>query len=330
MEKSRSIKYYNELDDQAMFDEPAVRGHRSKSARAIKAKKAAVQDLTFILAQDDSRKTQSMTYQAARFEQGWLLDSLGHLFEQQWISDVVSKIKVGKEASVYLCRSGDQVQEPLLAVKIYRPSILRSLKNDHLYRLGRAVLDEDEHQVKDPGMLKALHQKSGFGVQVQLQSWIAHEFKTLKRLQAAEADVPRVYAMGQSAILMDYLGDEDQPAPTLNSVNLKPGQVKPLYERMIDNIRIMLGLGIVHADLSAYNVLYQPERITLIDFPQVIQADSHPAGYALFQRDVRRICDYFASQGLPCNPDRLAEGLWREAGLPRRDALEEAVIKKEI
>ena len=109
----------------------------------------------FIQSQDDSAASFEFTYQAARFEQGWLLNSLAFFYEQHWISDVLRKVKVGKEASVYLCRSGEQVPVPLVAAKVYRPRMLRNLKNDQLYREGRSVLDEDRHSVQDLGMLKA-------------------------------------------------------------------------------------------------------------------------------------------------------------------------------
>jgi len=101
-------KYYNDLDDEGQFEEI----HRPQTNKP-KLDPRTVQQ--FIQKQDDARQTFSFTYKPARFEEGWLLDSLDTFFEQRWIADVLSKVKAGKEASVYLCRSGEQVKAPLIA-----------------------------------------------------------------------------------------------------------------------------------------------------------------------------------------------------------------------
>lgn len=300
------------MDDEGQFDFVGRGQHPSK---ALKAKKVSLAVQQFVQKQDDSREAISFSYKAARFEESWLLKTLGYFFEQQWISDVVSKVKVGKEASVYLCLSGEQVQAPLLAAKVYRPKMLRSLKNDHIYRLGRGVLDESGHEVVDMGMLKALHNRSVYGEQIHLQSWIAYEMQTIKRLYAAGADVPQPYEMGENAILMAYIGDEASPAPTLNTVRLSPEEADTLYERSIRNIEIMLANDIVHGDLSAYNLLYREGQITMIDFPQVVSASNHPNAWQIFSRDVRRVCEYFTHQGLKTDAGRLAAELWKTHGL---------------
>jgi len=299
--------YYDDLDDDGLFEEI----HHPRTNKP-KLDPQAVQQ--FIQRQDDARQTFSFTYQPARFEEGWLLDSLGTFFEQRWISDVLWKIKAGKEASVYLCRSGDQVKSGLIAAKVFRPRMLRNLKNDQLYRQGRADLDENGHPIADPGMLKARHKRSVYGEQIRHQSWIAYEFQTLKTLHAAGADVPQPYEMGENAILMSYIGDEDSAAPILNTVTLEPGEVRRLYERILYNVEIMLANSIVHGDLSAYNVLYWERQITLIDFPQVISPTSHRSAYPIFSRDIARVCEYFARQGLRSDPGRLAAGLWKAHG----------------
>ena len=118
------------------------------------------------------------------------------------------KVKGGKEASVYLCRSGGQVDVPFLAAKVFRPRMLRNLKNDRMYLVGRDVLDEDGNQILDLGMLKAHHKRSVYGEQIRHQSWIMHEFQTLLKLHDAGADVPRPYETSHNAILMDYIGSE--------------------------------------------------------------------------------------------------------------------------
>ena len=313
MDTKKIFEYYNELDDQGKFEERGTGYHHSQSLKPKKVPKGVQK---FIQTQDDGRRTFSFTYKAARFEEGWLLDSLGFFYEQKWISDILRKIKVGKEASVYLCKSGEQVSAPLVAAKVYRPRMLRSLKNDHVYRQGRAVLDECGNPIVDLGMLKALHKRSVYGEQLQLQSWIAHEFQTLKILYASGADVPQPYEMGENAILMGYIGDEETPAPTLNGVDLKPAHVRPLFERMLENINILLSRDIIHGDLSAYNLLFWEEQLTMIDFPQIVSPTRHPTAWQIFNRDITRLCEYFVSQGLQLDPANLAGRLWRMHSLP--------------
>jgi RIO kinase 1 len=300
-------KYYDDLDDEGQFEIV----HRPRTNKP-KLDPQTVQQ--FIQRQDDARQTFSFTYRPARFEEGWLLNSLGPFFEQRWITDVLCKIKAGKEASVYLCRAGEQVKSALVAAKVFRPRMLRNLKNDQLYRQGRLDLDENGHPITDPGMLKAKHKRSVYGEQIRHQSWIAYEYQTLQTLHAAGADVPQPYEMDENAILMSYIGDDASAAPTLNTVTLESSEVRPLYERILHNVELMLANGIVHGDLSAYNVLYWEGRVTLIDFPQVISPASHRSAYPIFCRDIARICEYFARQGLPSDPARLAAGLWKAHG----------------
>jgi RIO kinase 1 len=317
-----------ELDEDAPLEtfekiaKPTGRGLTSEAAtsrhhmprRQETPKKTPANIAQFIQSQDDSLQSFEFTYRAARFEEGWLLESLGHFYEQHWISDVLRKVKVGKEASVYLCRSGEQVQAPLVAVKVYRPRMLRNLKNDQLYREGRAVLDENGNRIVDLGMLKAQHKRSMYGEQIRHQSWIAHEFAALRALCEAGGDVPRPYEMAPKAILMGYLGDETLPAPTLNTVTLDPGEAHPVFERILRNIEIMLAHEIVHGDLSAYNILYWKGDIALIDFPQVVSARGNRNAFAIFERDMTRLCEYFSDQGLALQPRRLAAELWTARG----------------
>jgi RIO kinase 1 len=300
-------EYYDELDDDGEFEEK----HHPRTNKP-KLDPHAVEQ--FLQRQDDDRRAVSFTYKPARFEEGWLIDSLGFFFEQHWITDVLSKVKAGKEASVYLCRAGDQVKARLVVAKVFRPRMLRNLKNDQLYRLDRDVLDEDGHLVHDLGMLKAQKKRSVYGEQVRHTSWMAHEFLALKTLSEAGADVPRPYEMSENAILMGYVGDERSAAPTLNTVTLDPEEVRPLYESLLSNVAIMLAHGIVHGDLSAYNVLYWKGRLTLIDFPQVVSPNRHRKAYPIFSRDITRICDYFAHQGLRSDPASVAADLWRLYG----------------
>ena len=268
----------------------------------------------FLKGQDDSSRSFNFTYSAARFEEGWLLESLGDFYEHRWITDVLRSLKGGKEASVYLCRSGPAIDAPLVAAKVYRPRSLRNLKNDSQYRAGRVDLDESGNAIVKDGDLHAMEKRTNYGEELRHQSWIAYEFQTLETLHAAGADVPKPHAMEKNAILMEYVGDFSNAAPTLNSVSLDPEEARSLFERVIRNIDLLLSNQRIHGDLSAYNILYWDGDITLIDFPQVVPPESNPASWTIFLRDVTRICQYFNLQGIRSNPSQLASDLWTAHG----------------
>src|ERR1043165_797137 len=190
----------------------------------------------FLKGQDDSSRSFDFTYSAARFEEWWLLESLGDFYEHRWITDVLRKVKGGKEASVYLCRSGPAIEAPLVAAKVYRPRSLRNLKNDSQYRAGRVDLDENRQAIVRDKDIHAMQKRTAYGEELRHQSWIAYEFQTLEMLHDAGADVPKPYALEKNAILMDYIGDLEVVAPTLNTITLETEEVTPLFERVIRNV----------------------------------------------------------------------------------------------
>ena len=310
MSKNQLLEFYEELDDSVLEETPAS---QKRLFQKRESKKQVMDAKLFVRAQEISREFK-FTYKAARFEEAWLLDSLVEIAEHQWISDVLRKVKGGKEASVYLCTPGVAVDAPLLAAKIYRPRMLRNLKNDSQYRAGREDLDENGNVIVDDGALHAMKKRSAFGEEVRHQSWIAYEFTTLETLYDAGADVPKPYAMEKNAILMGYVGDQSNPAPILNAVNLDPDEAQPLFERVVRNIDLMLKHGRIHGDLSAYNILYWNGDITLIDFPQVVIPSSNPSSWNIFLRDVTRVCQYFSAQGVDCDSRTLAADLWTSHG----------------
>jgi RIO kinase 1 len=162
--------------------------------------------------------------------------------------------------------------------------------------------------------LQAIRKRSGYGEGLRHQSWIAYEMQTLQMMAEAGGDVPEPYDMGPNAILMEYIGEPGIPAPVLNSVHLDIGEAHDLYERVKTNLHLLLKLGRIHADLSAFNILYWKGEITLIDFPQVVLADENPSAWVIFKRDVQRICEYFNLQGVNARADALARTLWEESG----------------
>jgi RIO kinase 1 len=252
------------------------------------------------------------TYRPARHEEGWMLNSLRLFYANDLISDVLAMVKGGKEATVYRCRATRATDHDILAAKIYRPRRFRNLRNDKMYKEGRQILTADGRPVKatDHRLIRALNNKSAFGKEVEHTSWLMYEYKTLEKLHAAGVVVPEPIAVGENAILMQHIGDEYITAPTLHEVSLDADEAKPLFHTLLEQIERMLAAGMIHADLSAYNVLYWQGEICLIDFPQVTDSLNNSNARAIFFRDVQRICEYFAVQGVKSNPRGLANTLW--------------------
>lgn len=315
------------LDPYDFFDDLAdIRGPRPRVKNTLKENKRPRRKDRFniieepevaaaVHAQADDRRTLNFTYQASRTEALWLLDSLGGLFEHRWFDDVLQIVKGGKEASVYQCKGNDTTGAELLAAKVYRPRMFRALRNDAMYRAGRVMLDEDGLVIRREGELKAIHNRSNLGNKLIHQSWIMHEVLAMQKLHAAGFDVPAVYANGDNAILMDYVGDAAMAAPTLHAVRLPAQEAQELFERTLHNIEGMLAMDIIHGDLSAFNILYWEGKISIIDFPQVVNPGGNRSAYEIFRRDVQRICEYFRRQGVPSEPDQLAQKLWRGRGM---------------
>ena len=258
------------------------------------------------------KMNECFTYQASRYEEGWLSSSIIEFYQNDWITDIDRVIKGGKEASVYLCRSGSHIQLPWLAAKIYRPRKFRNLRNDKLYREGREELDENGNAITDDGKLVAIRKKTTLGKQLSHQSWIKHEFTTMQQLHTAGCDIPQPFVSGANGILMAYIGERLIPAPTLQAIQLTSTEVKPIAERILYNIEIMLQHQRIHGDLSPYNVLYWQEEIKLIDFPQAIHPNQNPQAYALFCRDLRKMNEYFAVYDVVMAKDETADNLWKK------------------
>lgn len=310
MTSNQLFEYFDGLDD---LDGTEAGVSHKRVSQKRESKKREMEARLFIRAQEISREFQ-FTYKAARFEEAWLLDSLVELADHEWISDVLRKVKGGKEASVYLCRGGRAADASLVAAKIYRPRTLRNLKNDHLYRTGRAELDESGSVILDDRTLRATQKRTAYGDEVRHQSWIAYEFLTLEALYAAGADVPKPYAMEHNAIVMGFVGDIVLAAPPLSAINLETDEAGQLFERVIRNIDLLLTHDRIHGDLSAYNILYWDGDIKLIDFPQVVAPEANPQAWNIFLRDVARVCEYFAAQGVRSNPRKLAMDIWTAHG----------------
>ena len=288
---------YAEQYDPDWAERPA-RGGRKQQAKA--APKRSQRQIVAELAEPTGLEAGFVTsYQPARYEAVWLLDSLRMFYDEQLITDVLGQVKGGKEANVYRCAAHPTTGETLLAAKVYRPRMFRNLRNDKMYREGRSILAADGRHT----------------------SWLMYEYTTMERLYQAGAAVPRPYAAGENAILMTYFGDERRAAPTLSEIRLPKDQAEQVFQEVLRNIELLLEHGLIHGDLSAYNILYWQGAAVLIDFPQVSDISSNSKSDFILRRDINRVCEYFIRQGVRCDPAAITRDLWdRYGGLADQQA----------
>lgn len=251
------------------------------------------------------------SFTGSRHEREWIIRYLSPFHRDRQISDVLRVVKGGKEATVYCCRAHPETGHDLVAAKVYRPRQFRTFKNDADYKWGRPVVAGDGKAIRDRRMLKAVRQGSRAGTAASHTSWLAHEFTTMQILHAAGAPVPVPIALDENALLMSYLGDEHHPAPTLSEVRVPRDSAPTLLQRILTTVETMLQHDRIHGDLSAYNVLYWEGQVTVIDFPQVIDAYGNPNAFRFLTRDVERVCSYFARLGVRCDSAAIAADMWR-------------------
>lgn len=243
-----------------------------------------------------------------------LLAHLTPLIEDKLLEEVIRPIKSGKEAVVYCCRAHESLGGELIAAKIYRPVERRSFKNDAVYQQGR-----ERGARPDARTLRALGKKTKRGRVHKFSAWIEHEFRTMSLLSQAEADVPEPIERVGPVILMQYFGDEVGPAPVLVNVQLDADEVDTIYQQILRNIELFLVKHRVHADLSAYNMLYVDDHIVIIDFPQSVDPRYNDEAFDLLVRDVKNVNAYFKDYELDVvDPFYHTLELWRRHVDPMR------------
>ena len=253
----------------------------------------------------DPRQGLPSKFLARSPDRAWVAGALGGFYDRGLISDVVAEIKSGKEATVYRCttRSGEH-----LAAKVYRPRVLRQLKNDARYRSNRA-------RGRDRRLGRAIDRMSDRGRLAQMEAWVRFEYDTICRVHEAGADVPEPVAHDGNAILMAFIGDESGAAKPLVHFDLSPHDAHEIFRQLLRNIELMLGVGRVHADLSAYNVLVDSGGSpVIIDFAQAVDAAAGDDARLLLERDLATLTRFFGRFGVETDPAATAAELWGANG----------------
>lgn len=304
-----------ELDQYSDYEAQFAERTRRKNKAGHRPKKSTEALLTSVAEVEGLEGGFKTTYRPGLFEEGWLLDSLRPFYEMGLMTDVLGRVKGGKEANVYRVEGSDNLGGGLWAAKVYRPQMFRTMKNDSTYREGRSTLNSEGHVIKQQAsnrVMRAVAKKSSFGREVSHGSWLMHEFGTLQKLHKAGAAVPKPVASAGNSILMGYYGDDTLAAPLLSEIRLDEHQAREAFDTILNTVQIMLNFGMVHGDLSPYNVLYWDDQAVVIDFPQVIEVDGNPNARQFLTRDLTRLCDYFAACGDERDPHALTRELWVE------------------
>jgi RIO kinase 1 len=200
------------------------------------------------------------------------------LIDDGVIDEVVRSLKSGKEATVYVVRSGTHLR----CAKVYRDMAQRSFQRRAQYQEGRKVRGSRE--------TRAMSRSTRFGRREQENEWKNAEVDALYRLVAADVRVPRPFGYFNDVLIMELVTDASgNPAPRLGEVELTADIARDYHDFLMRQIVRMLSLGLIHGDLSEFNVLLAPEGPVIIDLPQVVNASGNNAAFAMLERDVNNI-----------------------------------------
>ena len=231
------------------------------------------------------------------------------------VDSVVRQLQSGKEATVYVVACGEE----LLCAKVYKSIDQRSFQRVAEYREGRKARGSRNARATGKRGKQGKH-----GREVQEEEWKNAEVEALYRLVDAGVRVPMPRGFHDGVLLMDLVVDEDgNPAPRLNEIEITPQQAHEWHAFMIDQIVRMLCVGLVHGDLSEFNVLVGPLGPVIIDLPQAVDATSNNNAFRLLERDVNNMRFSFSR----IIPELLATGyafeMWDlyEAGELQQDTL---------
>ncbi|MBB3103023.1 PA4780 family RIO1-like protein kinase [Azomonas macrocytogenes] len=227
------------------------------------------------------------------------------LIEDGLIDEVLRPLMSGKEAAVYVVRCGHELR----CAKVYKEANKRSFRQAAEYQEGRKVRNSRD--------ARAMTRGSKYGRREQEEAWQNAEVTALYRLDSAGVRVPRPYGFLDGVLLMEMVaGADGDAAPRLNDVELTPEQAREYHAFMIRQVVRMLCAGLVHGDLSEFNVLLGPDGPVVIDLPQAVDAAGNNHAFKMLERDVANMNDYFGHFAPELLASKHAKEMWAlyEAG----------------
>lgn len=227
------------------------------------------------------------------------------LVDEGLVDEVISQLMSGKEATVYVVRSGDDIR----CAKVYKEADKRSFKQAVLYQEGR--------KVRNSRRARAMEKGSKFGRDQMEEAWQSAEVDALYRLADAGVRVPIPYGCFDGALLMELVTDtEGNVAPRLNDVTLSAEKAIRDHNLVMTYVKRMLCAGLVHGDLSEFNVLVDSEGPVIIDLPQAVDAAANNHAKWMLARDINNMTQYYGQYAPELLKTQYAKEMWAlfEAG----------------
>ncbi|MCL4130623.1 UNVERIFIED_CONTAM: hypothetical protein GTU68_056505 [Idotea baltica] len=221
------------------------------------------------------------------------------LIEDGIIDEVLSQLMSGKEATVYTVRCGDEIR----CAKVYKEAAKRSFKKAVQYQEGR--------KVRNSRRARAMEKGSKFGRDQTEEIWQNAEVDALYTLAHAGVRVPEPYGCFNGVLLMELIIDKDDyVAPRLNDVSLSPEQARHDHAIVMQDVIRMLCAGLIHGDLSEFNVLVDEHGPVIIDLPQAVNAAGNNNAKAMLERDVLNMTNYYGQFAPELIGNPYAKEIW--------------------
>ncbi len=221
------------------------------------------------------------------------------LLEDGLIDEVMRQLMSGKEATVYVVRCGDEVR----CAKVYKEANNRSFRQSVDYTEGR--------KVKNSRQSRAMAKGSKFGRESQEAAWQSAEVDALYRLANAGVRVPEPYNFYEGVLLMELVTDANgNAAPRLNDVEFSAEDARMHHASLLKEVVRMLCAGIVHGDLSEFNILMGEDGPVIIDLPQAVDAAGNNHASTMLERDVGNLRDYFGLFAPELLTTQYAKEIW--------------------
>ena len=215
------------------------------------------------------------------------------------VDNVLRQLMSGKEATVYVVQCGDQVR----CAKVYKEASKRSFKNAVLYNEGR--------KVRNGRNARAMQKGSKFGREQQEEIWQSTEVDALYKFADAGIRVPTPYGCFGGVLIMELITDaEGVAAPRLNDVTLSEEKAIVDHAKVMDYVVRMLSVGVIHGDLSEFNVLVDEEGPVIIDLPQAVDAAGNNNAKKMLLRDVNNMTQYYSQFAPELAKTRYGEEIW--------------------
>ena len=231
---------------------------------------------------------------------------LAGLVAEGLVDEVIGQLMSGKEATVYVVRCGEHIR----CAKVYKEASQRSFRNNATYQEGR--------KVKNSRQARAMEKGSRYGRKMQEEVWQNAEVDALYRLSAAGLRVPQPHLCFEGVLLMDLVLDADgHAAPRLNDVELSEELALEYHALLVNQVVRMLCAGVIHGDLSEYNILVGESGPVIIDLPQAIDAAGNSNAAEMLERDVSNLRTYFSAFAPALKQTQFGKEIWGlyESGL---------------